>query len=695
MRRYRIFISSTIDDLQDARASLDEELTATHTFEAIRVENFPAVEEPSRTVCLEEVADADGLVLILGDRYGFVPETNNPENLSVTHLEYREAKRLGKPIFAFLREGVNPEPKLLDFISEISSFSEGVLRKKWDSTEQLKSEVLRALVYWLGRQARENPSPEMRQQFAEQMAQYPDLGKVPLFYDITDTSNGKLRNWLNAVVQQLSLECEQRLLPLPHSLGELQEEPKSLSLVLRTRPSGVQGRLLITVSLVRKKGAENLKGPLPPAIELDAAQTPEGARFTAHTSLALVFITADDWSRSIDQLFTAAASRNATDSSRAHLLATAAYISAINLGQRSFEVVRQLLKLPRLDIQTVSAGIMALMAAILRLEHARARHALAVAERLTLRLLTLALSQDPAASETLYNLARQFMKHSSGMALKFYSELLRKDSSYDERWYFHRDLGLIYYGLNKYREAAHHYDLACHLKSNDSELFRFAGDAYYYWGYWAEALIRYEKAIQVEPIERYFLNEKIDFTRSRIHKRVDREPQFSRKRKVSHWISRMAVKAAESRMKWIGRPLFRIARKICDVNFDADKWLALYANRKGAYGEAITHLKSALAAVPEDPSVRLNLVVNMIFQSKGQFVGEALRQAEIAIFHGGPETRNQFRVRLTNTEKCDYLCEQFEEIFNAVKRKHDEWRERRREVLKPEKFGEAIHFEFR
>jgi tetratricopeptide (TPR) repeat protein len=280
------------------------------------------------------------------------------------------------------------------------------------------------------------------------------------------------------------------------------------------------------------------------------------------------------------------------------------------------------------------------------------------------------------------------------MALQFYAELLRTDPSYDERWYFHRDLGLIRYNLTQYQDAARHYDLACHLKNNDSELFRFAGDAYYYRGCWAEALIRYEKAVEIESIERYFLDAKIDFARCIIRKGVERDRRFQRKRDTSHWLSRIAVSAAESGRARIALTLFSIAKGICDINFDADNWLALYANRKRSYREAIAHLKVALAAIPEDPSARLNLVVNLIFQNDGQLVEEAHGHAEIAIFHGGPETRDRFRLRLTNTENRDKLCEQFEEIFNIVKRKREEWMERRREILKPEMFGRVMHFEF-
>jgi len=159
--RYSIFISSTIEDLSAARAEVDEELRATDIFEPIRVENLPASEETSRRVCLREVGAADAIVLILKERYGFVPELNNPENLSVTHLEYREAKRLNRPVFAFFRNGAQPEPELASFIREVSNFDEGVLRKNWSTTGELREAVRRALLFWIARRA--SPSCAVQQ----------------------------------------------------------------------------------------------------------------------------------------------------------------------------------------------------------------------------------------------------------------------------------------------------------------------------------------------------------------------------------------------------------------------------------------------------------------------------------------------------------------------------------------------------
>lgn len=695
MSRYRIFISSTIDDLEEARAGVDEELWATEIFEAVRVENLPAAEEPSRRVCLEGVASADACVLILSTRYGFVPEENNPENLSVSHLEYREAKRLRKPVFAFIHEGVEPEPRVTGFIREVSDFDEGVLRKRWGSVGYLRLEVRRALLFWLARRAREGGPAGVEQQLVAGLTAYPEIRGIPLLIDTPTAPDQDLQAWLGEVLDGLAAECQRRLLPSPRPPGDFARERHSLALKIRVRPGPHSGWLAVVFSLISTGEPAEQAATVSSPLDLEVAQTAEGARFAAESSIAFVFLAVDDWSRSIDQLLAVAEQQGSMDETRANLLRTAAYISALNQGQRSLEIVRRLLDGRHLASPTVSGGIMALVAAQIRLEHAGAVHALAQAQQLALRLLTSALESGQASSETIYNLARQSLKHSPKAAVAFYAHLLRADPSYDERWYFHRDIGLIHYGSDKYEDAARHYDQACHLKENDSELFRFAGDAYYYQGQWAAALLRYERALEIEVVERYFLDGKVEYASRRIGQGAEQDRRFVRSRRLSHGFSRVAVRLAEAGYRRLAHPIFWLATRICELNFDSHKWLALFANRRGAHDEAINYLSRALWVVPEDPSCRLNLVADLIFRDRGRFDEHARKQARIAIFHGGPQTRGRFRLCLTNTEKREELCDQFEALFQEVERERADWVRRRKEVLRPEAFGRIVHFEFR
>ncbi len=691
MRPYSIFVSSTIDDLSEARAGVEEELRDAEIFEPIRVENVPASEEASRRVCLREVGEADAIVLILKNRYGFVPETNNPERLSATHLEYREARRLKKPVFAFLLEGAQPEPELASLIRELSDFDKGVLRKKWSTTAQLRAAVRRALLFWIARRARETGSTEIRRQAASELDRDPKFGRFRLVSE-RDLPEGLLnQSWRDTFIDELYRECRRRLLPTPHLEGQPPEGGVELALIIQARPNADVARIDLNIRLIGHQESATLL----PSVDLDAALTDEGARFAGRCSLAFVLFAADDWSAAIDQLLAISKDRSASNRARARSLATAAYVSASNQGQRSAEIVQRMLDLSKLESPAVGAGVMALVSAKLRLEHARARHALREVERQAFRLLTTALSHDPTAADVLYNLARQCLKRPAIVAVSFYDQLLHADPSYDERWYFHRDLGLIYYDQGNLSYAAHYYDRACHLKDNDSELSRFAGDTYYYRGHWADALLRYERALAIEPIESYFLDAKISFCRARIRTGTDQDASFQRRRDLSHRFSRAGSRAAEAGQRWLAQPLFRVAKRLSELNFDADSWLALFANRRGVYAEAAAFLRSALAAMPEDPSTRLNLVMNLIFQNGGQFDDCARKHAKIAIFHGGPETQNRFRLRLTNTDNKDRLCEQFSEIVEIVRSERREWIDRRREVLKPETFGGVVHVEFR
>lgn len=72
------------------------------------MEDYVASEQRPIDVCLKDVASCDVYVGIFAQCYGFIPKTSNPEWLSITELEYREAGEKGKPRLVFLlREGLD------------------------------------------------------------------------------------------------------------------------------------------------------------------------------------------------------------------------------------------------------------------------------------------------------------------------------------------------------------------------------------------------------------------------------------------------------------------------------------------------------------------------------------------------------------------------------------------------------------
>jgi hypothetical protein len=106
----RVYVSSTVADLRAERAAV---------FDWLRLARHQAVDsylpdsDTVRGSCLDDVAACDLYVLIAGHRYGFVPAQDNPEGLSITQLEFRQAGEAGIPRVALLRTSL-PDVRLSD-----------------------------------------------------------------------------------------------------------------------------------------------------------------------------------------------------------------------------------------------------------------------------------------------------------------------------------------------------------------------------------------------------------------------------------------------------------------------------------------------------------------------------------------------------------------------------------------------------
>ncbi len=103
-------MSSTIADLtEERRAVLDWLRLARHQ----AVDSYLPDSDTVRDSCLNDVGACDLYVLILGHRYGFQPPEDNPEGLSITHLEFLRAGECGIPRVALLRTSI-PDVRLSD-----------------------------------------------------------------------------------------------------------------------------------------------------------------------------------------------------------------------------------------------------------------------------------------------------------------------------------------------------------------------------------------------------------------------------------------------------------------------------------------------------------------------------------------------------------------------------------------------------
>ena len=106
----KVYVSSTIADLTEERqAVLDWLRLARHQ----AVDSYLPDSDTVREACLDDVAGCDLYVLIAGHRYGFQPQQDNPEGLSITQLEFRQAGQCSIPRVALLRTSI-PDVRLSD-----------------------------------------------------------------------------------------------------------------------------------------------------------------------------------------------------------------------------------------------------------------------------------------------------------------------------------------------------------------------------------------------------------------------------------------------------------------------------------------------------------------------------------------------------------------------------------------------------
>ena len=99
----KVYVSSTIADLKrERRAVVDWLVAARHQV----VHSYRPDSDTVRDSCLEDVDACDLYVLLLGHRYGFQPADGNPDGLSITQLEFRQAGQARKPRIALLRTSI-------------------------------------------------------------------------------------------------------------------------------------------------------------------------------------------------------------------------------------------------------------------------------------------------------------------------------------------------------------------------------------------------------------------------------------------------------------------------------------------------------------------------------------------------------------------------------------------------------------
>jgi Domain of unknown function (DUF4062) len=112
-----VYISSTFEDLKDYRAAVYEALSKME-HHVVAMEDYVAADTRPVERCLSDVEACDIYVGIFAWRYGYVPRDNNPQQLSITELEYRRAGDSGKPRLLFLVDRSAPwSPTFMDSVT--------------------------------------------------------------------------------------------------------------------------------------------------------------------------------------------------------------------------------------------------------------------------------------------------------------------------------------------------------------------------------------------------------------------------------------------------------------------------------------------------------------------------------------------------------------------------------------------------
>src|SRR6201986_461387 len=149
----KVYVSSTFYDLKEHRERVSHVLRRLG-HEDVAMEYYVTEEGRPLDRALSDVASCDLFIGVLAWRYGPIPETDNPEGLSVTEMEYRHAVMLGKTCLMFLLNEDAPWPfSLIDKdMSLILSFRERVMAehvvKMFKTADELSMLVIQAVSEW-------------------------------------------------------------------------------------------------------------------------------------------------------------------------------------------------------------------------------------------------------------------------------------------------------------------------------------------------------------------------------------------------------------------------------------------------------------------------------------------------------------------------------------------------------------------
>jgi nucleoside 2-deoxyribosyltransferase len=94
---YKVFVSSTYEDLRDERAAVEKGLLQIDCW-PVGMELFPAADEETWDFIKSQIDDSDYYVVVIAGRYG----SQRPDGISFTEMEYNYAIAQKKPAIGFV-----------------------------------------------------------------------------------------------------------------------------------------------------------------------------------------------------------------------------------------------------------------------------------------------------------------------------------------------------------------------------------------------------------------------------------------------------------------------------------------------------------------------------------------------------------------------------------------------------------------
>lgn len=150
-KRYEIFLSSTLSDLESERRIAIEAILSLDSF-PVGMEYFAASDEEQFELIKRKIDNADYYIVIIAGRYGSIhPETG----YSFTEMEYDYAVSSNTPVLTFIHRDVDKLPgeklvKTEEAREKLMAFREKARSRKmvrfYSESFELKSEIMQALI---------------------------------------------------------------------------------------------------------------------------------------------------------------------------------------------------------------------------------------------------------------------------------------------------------------------------------------------------------------------------------------------------------------------------------------------------------------------------------------------------------------------------------------------------------------------